>query len=488
MQKKSTRPRQGNPKLGPTVRRLRRNEGLTQARLAEQLGISPPYLNLIEHNQRSVTAELLIKLADVFGLELNDLLTGEDDRLLSDLMEAFGDPLFGEHDVTNLDLRDIVGTNPIIGRAILALYDAYRKSKADLATLAERLESIGDATGDVAPSTLPSDAVSDFVQANNNYFPTLEQAADTIRAEAGMEEDAYQGLVGYVESRFEGVRVAILPSTAQHVLHGTMRRFDPVARTLVISELLPQSSRKFQIAHQIGLMAASDEIEALLDDGGLSRGETRALGRVALANYFASALLMPYSQFLETAKLVRYDVEMLEHRFDASFEQVCHRLTTLHRPGEKGVPFHMLRVDIAGNTSKRFSASGLRIPRHGGACPRWNVYSAFMTPGRIHTQLGRWPDGSSYFCIARTVRKRGGRYGVSESYYSIGLGCEASHARELVYADGLDLDNPDKAVPVGVSCRICERMDCRQRAFPPIHHRLDIDENSRGLSAYVTAH
>ena len=456
--------------------------------MAEKLGISAPYLNLIEHNKRTVTAELLLKVADAFGLELNDLMSGNDNNLFSDLMEAFSDRVFAEHDITNLDIRDLVNTHPAIARAILALYDAFNKNKGDLATLMERLESGGDDTGSTDFPTFPADAVSDFVQANKNYFPKLEAAADRVRIASGINgENTCQALIEYIESAFPGLRVLVLPAAAKNVSHGTVRQFDPVARTLVISELLPQKSRKFQIAHQIGLMVAREEIEELLDEGGLTRGDARSLGRVALANYFAAALLMPYDSFLETAKSTRHDIEILEHRFDASFEQVCHRLTTLHKPGAKGVPFHMLRVDIAGNTSKRFSASGLSIPRHGGACPRWNVYSAFMSPGRICTQLGQLPDGSAYFCIACTVHKRGGRYGVSESYYSIGLGCAANHAKELIYSDDFDLRNLKNAVPMGISCRICERMDCRQRAIPPIHHRLDIDENLRGLSAYITA-
>ena len=455
--------------------------------MAEKLGISAPYLNLIEHNKRTVTAELLLKLADAFGLELSDLMAGDDNNLFSDLMEAFSDTVFAEHDITNLDIRDLVNTHPAIGRSILALYDAFNKHKVDLVAVTERLESGEDGAGSTDFAAFPADAVSDFAQTNKNYFPKLEAAADRVRSASGMNDEiTCEALIQYIETVYPGMRVLVLPSTAQNVSHGTVRQYDPVARTLVISELLPQKSRKFQIAHQIGLMIAREEIEDLLDDGGLTRGDARSLGRIALANYFAAALLMPYDSFLETAKSVRHDIEILEHRFDASFEQVCHRLTTLHKPGAKGVPFHLLRVDIAGNTSKRFSTSGLSIPRHGGACPRWNVYSAFMSPGRINAQLGQLPDGSAYFCIACTVHKRGGRYGVSESYYSIGLGCAVNRAKELVYSDEFDLKKLKNAVPMGISCRICERMDCRQRAVPPIHHRLDIDENLRGLSAYVT--
>ena len=205
---------------------------------------------------------------------------------------------------------------------------------------------------------------------------------------------------------------------------------------------------------------------------------------MALANYFAAALLMPYGPFLESARTLRYDIELLERRFGVSFEQVCHRLTTLRRPGQEGVPFHFIRVDIAGNISKRFSASGIRFARFSGLCPRWNVHSAFMTPGMMRTQISKMPDGTAYLCVARTVRQSLGGFGAAHPLHAISLGCEVQHARHLVYGDGLDVHNPSAAVPIGITCRLCERTDCEQRAFPPIHRSLGIDENVREVSFY----
>jgi predicted transcriptional regulator len=194
---------------------------------------------------------------------------------------------------------------------------------------------------------------------------------------------------------------------------------------------------------------------------------------------------MPYQSFLEAARTERYDIDLIGHRFRASFEQTCHRLTTLRRPGAEGVPFHMVRVDIAGNISKRFSASGLRFARFSGACPRWSVFEAFTTPGLIRTQLSQMPDGAAYFWIARTVSRESGGWHSPRSMVALGLGCEASRARELVYADGIDLENREVMVPVGTTCRLCERMDCEQRAFPPLQHPLRVNENVRGLSFYA---
>ena len=196
---------------------------------------------------------------------------------------------------------------------------------------------------------------------------------------------------------------------------------------------------------------------------------------------------MPYRAFLESARTFRYDIELLERRFGVSFEQVCHRLTTLRRPGEEGVPFHFIRVDIAGNISKRYSASGIRFARFSGLCPRWNVHSAFMTPGMVRTQVSRMSDGTTYLCVARTVRQSLGGFGAAHPLHAISLGCEVSHAKHLIYGDSVDVHNPNVAVPIGITCRLCERMDCEQRAFPPMHRKLGIDENLRGKSFYTPA-
>ncbi|HKX46602.1 MAG TPA: short-chain fatty acyl-CoA regulator family protein, partial [Planctomycetota bacterium] len=267
-------------------------------------------------------------------------------------------------------------------------------------------------------------------------------------------------------------------------LGGAVRRMDQAGKRLLLSEILPDASRRFQLAHQVALLTHGELLDRLAASVRLTSPEARSLARVALANAFAGALLMPYPRFLAEARRVRYDVELLEHRFGASFEQVAHRLSTLNRPGAEGVPFHFVRIDIAGNISKRFSASGIRFARYGGACPRWNVHAAFLTPGVIRTQVSEMPDGQTFFCVARTVRKAGGGFRVPQSRLAIGLGCDIAHAKELVYADGIDLDDRAAAVPVGVSCRLCERLDCRQRAFPPVHHRFEVDEDVRGLSFY----
>ncbi|WP_437724174.1 helix-turn-helix domain-containing protein [Sorangium sp. So ce861] len=469
------------PLLGAKVRALRRREHMTQVDLAERLGVSASYLNLIENNRRPLTAPLLIRLAQIFQLDLQNFASEEDVRLTADLHEVFGDPIFESHGLTNADLRELVATSPNVARAVLTLYRTYATTRESLDTLGERLA--GDGFVAVDNSRLPSEEVSDLIQRRMNHFSELEEGAEALWREAELDaDDVYRGLVRYLHAT-RGIEVRIVRVADERQ---AMRRYDPERRVLSISEVLPPRSRRFQLAHQLGLLTQSAAIDRILRDENLTTPESRALARVALANYFAAAILMPYQPFLEAARAERYDIELLAHRFGTSFEQVCHRLTTLRRPGAEGVPMHMVRIDIAGNISKRFSGSGIRFARFSGACPRWNVHAALMTPGMIRIQLSQMPDGAVYFCIARTVRSDRGGYHVPHTVQSIGMGCDVRYARELVYADGIDLDNIGAAVPVGVTCRTCERLDCAQRALPALQHPLRLDENRRGVSFYAS--
>ncbi len=429
--------------------------------LAERLGISPSYLNLIESNRRPLPAALLIKLAQIFGLDLHAFGADDDARLVSDLLEAFSDPLFDAYQLTSADVRDLAINQPQVARAALALYTSYKTQRGASEELASRLE--GEESSGPESSLLPSEEVSDLIQGRMNYFPELEEGAEELWKKAKLDpEEIYPGLVRHLDKQ-HGVHVRIARGEAER---GILRRFDAERQILTLSELLPTRSRTFQLAHQIALLADHARIDRIVAEGHLTTDESRGLARVALANYFAGAVLMPYARFLEACRQERYDLDVIGRRFRVGFEQLCHRYTTLRRPGAEGVPFHMIRIDVAGNISKRFSASGIRFARFSGACPRWNVFAAFMTPGMIRIQLSRFTDGATYFCIARTIHKDSGGYHAQQPVQSIGLGCRMEHAREMVYSDGIDLESAQTATPVGVTCRICERSDCEQRAFP----------------------
>lgn len=476
--------RRGNAEVapilfGPKLRGLRRNAGLSQAYVAQQLDISPSYLNLIENNRRPLPAPLLIKMAQVFQVDLRSFAPDEDARILGDLYEAFSDTLFEEDRLNSAEVRELVGASPACARAMLKLYRAYQEVRSSAETLASQLAD-GDGVG--VRALIPSEEVSELIQRHMNHFPALEHGAEALWRGAKLDEDdLYPGLVRYLE-RDLGVRVRV---ARRGDAEGMLRRYDPDRKTLMLSELLPTRSRNFQLAAQIGLMTQQASLDEILRDERLSSDESRSLARIALANYFAGAVLMPYAVFLQAARGERYDIDVLGRRFRVGFEQVCHRLTTMRRQGQEGVPFHMIRIDVAGNISKRFSASGIHFARFSGACPRWNIFAAFLTPGMIRLQTSRMPDGTTFFCVARTIQKDSGGYHAQHPIMAIGLGCQTQLARELVYSDGVDLKDPSTAVPVGVTCRICERDDCEQRAFPSLRHPLHVDENVRRLSMYT---
>ena len=466
--------------LGARIRKLRQRRDMAQVELARQLEISASYLNLIEHGHRPMPAHLLIKLAQIFELDLSEFGAEDDEQLAGNLHEVASDPLFEGHGIADQELLEFAQQSPGMARAMVALYEAYQEAQESVRTLSSRLSTDQDMPG-VAPWRLPSEEVSDLLQQNMNYFSPLEEAAERLWQQADLKAyDLQGGLVRYLREA-HGIKVSIVKADASE---RKVRRFDGERKLLLLSELLEPHSVVFQLAHQICLITQSEALDELTDDKRLTSEDSRALGRVALANYFAGAVMMPYQSFLEASEELRYDVDMLGARFRSSFEQVCHRLTTLRRPGAEGVPFHFLRVDIAGNISKRFSASGIQFARFSGACPRWNLVNCFLTPGQIRVQLSASTDNRRYLCIARTVHRGVGGFATPPPVHAICLGTRLEHAHKLVYSDGVDLDNEEAPVPVGVTCRLCERMDCEQRALPPLQRTLSIDENVRGLSFY----
>lgn len=470
-------------RLGAKVRQLRRQARITQVELARRLDISTSYLNLIEHDQRALTAELLIKVAQEFQVDLATFAQRTDQRLSADLLEVFSDPMFDGHSLTAVDLREVSESSSPVARAVLTLYQAYQTARNLNETLAGRICEDSDMPG-VHLARLPSEEVNEFVQHHMNWFPALEAAAEQLWQDAALrEDDLYAGLLRHIQRRHR-IEVQIARTGAKPA---PLRHYDPARRVLTLSEALAPHSRRFQIAVQMGLLDHGELLDRLAADRMLTTTDSRALARVVLAGWFAGAVLMPYAPFMETTRQERYDIELLGNRFGTSFEQVCHRLTTLRKPGDEGAPLHMVRVDLAGNISKHFSASGIRFARFSGACPRWNIHAAFLTPGLIRTQLSQMPDGTAYFCLARTVPKGRGGFHAPHAIQAIGLGCQVRNARDMVYADGMDLAAVDTAVPVGVTCRLCDRTECEQRAFPSLRHLLAIDENLRGSSLYTPA-
>ncbi|MBY0432297.1 MAG: short-chain fatty acyl-CoA regulator family protein [Rhodospirillales bacterium] len=467
--------------LGYKLKRLREQRNLTQAALAKILDVSPSYLNQIESNQRPITLPVLLRLSKAFELDLSHFVEDDEARLIADLREALGDRLFSNQTpIGTNELRNVAAASPELVRRLLSLHQAYQK-------LNERVESLADTLshqerGEAMPGAqFPYEEVRDYFHYCNNYVGPLDQAAELLVEELQLRlGDMHNDLARHLRQRHD-VRVTIVADEGPTV----MRRYDDSSATLYLSAQLNGPSRTFHLAHQVALLDYSDIIDRLIAEAAFTSEDARSICRVGLANYFAGALVMPYRAFARQARHLRHDIEQLQSRFGASFEQVCHRLSTLQQPGARGVPFYFVRVDMAGNITKRHSATRFHFARFGGACPLWNVHEAFAQPGKILVQHAQMPDGISYICVARTVSKRGGAYLRPSRQFAIGLGCEAAHAAEVVYSAGLDVSNTGAAVPIGVNCRICERPACQQRAFPPVGCQVTVDERERSFVPYL---
>jgi len=461
--------------LGGRLKRLRRDLGITQTRMAEDLNVSPSYLNLLERNQRPVTAQMLLRLADTYDLDFRSL--GADDPGGGvGLEEVFSDRLFADLGIARHEIVEMAELSPTMSEAIVRLYRAFldRGRLIDLGAF-DRVEGAPGAP----PAIQPTEWVRDLVGSQRNHFAELETSAETLLATMNADpQDLGPALREKLQAR--GVQTRVMPVD---VMSGSLRRFDHHRKRLMISETMAPASRIFAMCYQLALLERGDEIAALADRYKAPDRATRQLLKVFLTNYLAAAVMMPYGPFLAALEATGYDIERVRTRFGISFEQAAQRLTTLGRAGARGVPFFMVRLDAAGNISKRYAAGAFPFSRFGGTCPRWNVHDAFKTPGRILTQVIETPDGERYFTLARTVRRVSGLQAGQEDELVVGLGCDLKYASKLVYARGLNLSTP-LAVEIGPSCRICERPACPQRAAAPINKTLLIDEASKPLSPF----
>ena len=467
-------------KIGPKIKAFRRQLGLQANKLSEQLGISPSYLNLIESGKRKIDGDLLLKVCEELKIELTDLTNKSDLNLANNLSELLGDELFEDLDILGPEVQDLVNTNPKIARALIKLGDNYKQKGQEIVS---KVENISGKIIDGRKASFPGEVVSDFLQENKNYFSKLEKFADDIFNRIQINNRAtYMALCDFLKTEY-GVKVKdVLPEDGKPF----SKIYYKSQKELHLSDYVALETKKLYAAAQIAQEGAMVSIENYLSEFKFPSEESKKLTKVALLNYCGAAILMPYKLFHQECMKQKYDLELLQNTFACTFEQIAHRVTCLQDPKLPGIPFHFLRVDVAGNISKRFSLSGIEIPRYGGACPRWNVYSAFSRPGVIQAAVSKMSNGEKYVCIARTVEKGVGRYGKKKSILSIGLGCQAKYAKDFVYTENLDLNDKKTEIPIGVSCRTCDRLDCSQRAFPPLHKKFDVDINNRGVSVYVT--
>ncbi|MFY1632795.1 short-chain fatty acyl-CoA regulator family protein [Solwaraspora sp. WMMB335] len=451
---------------GARLRRMREGRGLSQTELARRLNISPSYLNQIEHDSRPLTVAVLMRITELFGVDPTSFAPHDTPRLVAGLREALGSRA-GVGDLTELASR-----LPEVAEAVIDLHRRCQQTGEQLAELVGDRDLVGHS---------PHDQVTEFFYRRQNYVPDLDEAAERLAGRIGLRRGEARAALQDRLAQLHGVRISRDEADS---LGGELHRYRPQTRTLHLSTSLRAGQEAIRMAAQIALLEFADVIDEIIEEEQFDDIQTQILTRVGLANYFAAALILPYEQFLTTAEGRRYDIDLLTEHFSMGWETVCHRLSTLQRPRMRGVPFSFVRVDRAGNMSKRQSATGFPFSRTGGTCPLWNVYEAFSSPGRVVTQIAAMPDGQRYLWIARTIIRHHGGYGQPGKAYAIGLGCEIRHAGRLVYSAGMDLQAADAATPIGPGCKTCERMTCPQRAAPPISRQLDVDENRSTFVPY----
>lgn len=440
------------------------------------LEISPSYLNQIEHDVRPLTVAVLLRITEVFGVDATFFASQDDTRLVAELREVTMDRDLGvEVDVS--EIADMVAAHPNLARAMVNLHRRYRLTTTQLAAATEDRFTDGSGSGSI---TMPHEEVRDYFYQRQNYLDELDTAAEDFTVRMRMHRAELQRELAERLTRVHGVRIVRRIDLGDNVLH----HYDPETKTLEISGHLSSGQYVFKLAAELAYLEFGELIETQVTEGMFTSDESRKLARLGLANYFAAAVVLPYRQFHDVAENYRYDVERLSAFYAVSYETVAHRLSTLQRPSMRGVPLSFVRVDRAGNMSKRQSATGFHFSSSGGTCPLWNVYETFGNPGKIGVQIAQMPDGRHYMWVARTVERRASRYGQPGKTFAIGLGCELRHANRLVYSEGLDLTG-EVATPIGSGCRVCERDNCPQRAFPALGRALDIDEHRSTVSPYL---
>ncbi|MFC7536265.1 short-chain fatty acyl-CoA regulator family protein [Sphingomonas sp. GCM10030256] len=457
--------------LGARLKRLRRERGLQQSAMAGELGISASYLNHLERNQRPVTAGILLRLAEVFDIDIKGFASDGGDRAGAEqLAEIFSDPMLGDLGVGRSELVELADNNPSVADGITRLYTALRE-----------LQRQPPATGGSDPRVLitPETWVRDYIQSQRNHYAELEEGAETLGGALGDPLSVAEPLRRRLKEAY-GVETKVVPPES---LDQASQAYDPQRRLLMLSSLLRPENRTFGIAYQLSLLEFHPIIMRMLDTARPPDPGSRRLLHMSFANYAAGAIMMPYGKFLRAAEQHRYALDRLCADFGANVEQVAHRFTTLGRPGASGVPFFMLRVDPAGNISKRYAGESFPFSHFGGTCPRWHLHAAFQTPGQTIRQLIETPDGQRFFTISRTIERPIRPDLRDDSLLAIGLGCDVRHAPRIAYSDGLDLLNTP-ATPVGPACAICPRMQCPYRATPPAGRALAVHENTKTISPY----
>lgn len=469
--------------VGSRLRQLRRERDMSQAALAQALGLSASYVNQIEHDVRPLTVPVLLKITETFGVDATFFSRDDDSRLLAEVQDVVLDKEVCPEPVDLQEISDMVRNHPEIARAMVDAHRRYRNVTDKLSLATDDRNFQGDPGGTAASKvlTMPHEEVRDYFYTRQNYIDSVDLAAERLATELGTtddDKDVEEILARRLTER-HGVKIR-----TRSDMGDTQHHFDPTTGELDLARGLSPGQRAFRMATELGYFECGNLIREEVSAGHFTSSDSRELALRGVATYYAGALILPYEKFHALAESNRYDIEFLSRHTGVGYETICHRLSTMQRPSLRGIPFTFVRVDRAGNMSKRQSATGFHFTNSGGTCPLWNVYETFSYPGKIMRQVAVMPDGRSYLWISRTVEHHTARYNQPGKTFAIGLGCEARHAHRTVYSEGLDLNDEKAATPIGAGCRVCSRDDCPQRAFPPIHRAIDVNAHRSSVAPY----
>lgn len=473
----------GKTYVGSRLRQLRRERDLSQASLAATLGLSASYVNQIEHDVRPLTVPVLLRITEAFGVDATFFSRDDDSRLLAEVQDVVLDKEICPTTVELQEISEMVYNHPTLARAMVDMHRRYRnvRDKLSLATDTRHSPTPDAPSSSAQALAMPHEEVRDFFYARQNYLDPLDTAAEDLAETMMLGPYDIRATEDAITQRLQRHGVSISNSRS---IEGTLHHFNSDTRTLTLSTRLNPGQKSFRMAAELSYLEVGSVMEAILNETSFTSPESRTLALRGLASYYAAALMLPYQQFHAASETSRYDIEYLTQIFGVGYETICHRLSTLQRPKLRGIPFTFVRVDRAGNMSKRQSATGFHFTHSGGTCPLWNVYETFTNPGQIMRQMTQMPDGRNYLWVARTVRHHRGRYNEPGKLFAIGLGCEARHAERTVYSQGMDLENFTGATPIGAGCRVCTRENCAQRAFPPVHRTITIDAHRSTIAPY----
>lgn len=473
----------GKTYVGSRLRQLRRERDLSQASLAATLGLSASYVNQIEHDVRPLTVPVLLRITEAFGVDATFFSRDDDSRLLAEIQDVVLDQEINQSPVELQELSELVYNHPVIARTLVDMHRRYSnvRDKLSIATDTRR-SSPTDTRAAAQALSMPHEEVRDFFYARKNYLDELDLKAEEISRQLDVAPFDIRATEDAIARRLQTDHAVKVETRTSH--EGTLHRFDTETNQLWMDTQLTLGQRAFRMAQELAYLECREILEDLVATEGFTSQASEQLALRGVASYFAAAVMLPYRTFHAEAERSGYDIEFLSQMFGVGYETIASRLSTLQRPNLRGIPFTFVRVDRAGNMSKRQSATGLHFTSSGGTCPLWAIYETFSTPGSIVRQFAQMPDGRNYLWVARTVQHHQGRFGETGKLFSIGLGCEARHADRTVYAKGFDLSDMSQAAPIGAGCRVCSRKNCAQRAFPQVHEPVTIDAHSSTVAPY----